>query len=104
MTTMKEVALTAMTAAMAAPFVAGRVSGCGRVYVVLSGSKEEVNAVSAACKKVGLMFLRKAYGVSGPAVYVGYDNADGRALGKGDAFVEVLKSHGLSCYRDEVSD
>ncbi len=96
--------LAALTAAKAAPFTAGRASGCGRAYVIVSADKKTVNAVSAACKTLGLMFLRKAYGTSGNAIYIGYDNGTGGPLAKAEAFATVLSSHGISSYTDAVAD
>lgn len=94
----------ALKAANEAPYERATISGCGRAYVVASGDKAEVTAFAAAAKKLGLKFMRKAYGTSGPALYVGYDNADGKALGKARKMVEVLKSHGVSAYDDAVGD
>lgn len=79
-------------------------SGCGRAYVVITDSKTTVNAVARACKTLGLMFLKKAYGTGNNAIYIGYDNADGRALGKARAFANSLQSSGVSCYDDAVGD
>lgn len=100
----KSEVLAAVKAANEAPVAAVRPSGCGRAYVMLTCSKEEIKHVAAACKSLGLMFLKKAYGTSGNAIYVGYDNASGRAIGKSLAFAEVLKAHGLPCYYDAVAD
>lgn len=99
----------ALVAAMAAPSVRARASGCGRAYVVFSVPKEERKAMgkalAAACKALGLMYLPKAYGVSGgPCIYMGYDNADGRALGKASAVADALKAAGFNAYMDAVSD
>ena len=94
----------AIKEAMAAPFEPSRPSGCGRAYVIVSADRSVVNAVSAACKAAGLMFLRKAYGTSGNAIYMGYDNANGRALGKAKAFAESLNASGIQCYDDAVGD
>lgn len=105
---MKTVAdmLEALTAAKAGPFTASPACGCGRAYVCLSGSNErkEVNAFATAAKKLGLLFLRKAYGTSGNALYLGYDNADGKALGKAKAIAAALNERGVGCYVDAVAD
>ncbi len=93
-----------LTLANAAPFTAKPACGCGRAYVCVSGTRPEINAVSKACKKLGLTFLRKAYGTSGNAIYMGYDNADGRALAKAEAFAEVCRANGIKCYTDAVAD
>jgi hypothetical protein len=94
----------AMSAAMSAPWSAAPSCGCGRAYVCVSGSAAEKRAIAAECKRLGLMWLAKAWGVAGPAIYMGYDNADGRAMGRAKAFAEVLKAHGLSAYADGASD
>ncbi len=97
----------ALEAAKAAPGTPTRASGCGRAYVcVASGDRKLVNAVAEACKKLGLLFERKGhYGVSGRnSIYIGYDNADGRALGRSNAFAEVLNKHGIPAYTDAAAD
>jgi len=94
----------ALKAANAAPYTPARASGCGRAYVVVSAPKPELKLIAAACKEVGLMFLKEAYGTTGNAIYIGYDNADGRALGKSDAFAKVLNERGIRCYTDAVAD
>jgi hypothetical protein len=97
--------LVAVKTANEAPYTVTRSYGCGRAYVCVgSNSKKEVNAIAAACKKLGLMFLRKAYGTSGPCIYIGYDNSDGRALSKARAFADSLKASGLRAYDDAVED
>ena len=98
--------LEALKAANAAPFVATPACGCGRAYVTLSSrnDRKTVNAVAAACKALGLLFCRKAYGAGSNAIYVGYDNADGRALAKSEAFAKVLTEHGIPAYSDAVAD
>jgi len=80
--------------------------GCGRAYVTLSSKNDRktVNAVAKACKTLGLMFLRKAYGTTGNSIYIGYDNADGRALGRAEAFAAKLTEHGIPAYSDAVAD
>jgi hypothetical protein len=70
----------------------------------VSADRATVNAVAAACRKLGVMFLRKNYGAGGNALYCGYDNADGRALAKAEAVAASLKAAGLSCYVDGASD
>ena len=94
----------ALKAAMAAPYTAQRASGCGRAYVCVSGTKEEVKAFADACKAQGLMFLKKAYGTSGNALYVGYDNADGKVLARAEVIAAELGKHGLRAYSDAVGD
>lgn len=98
--------LEALKAAKDAPFVPARISGCGRAYVCVSGSdKDLLRAVAAGCKKLGLIFNRKGlYGVGRNAIYIGYDNADGKALGKSEAFAKALSDRGISAYHDAASD
>ena len=87
MTTMtKTEVLEALKTANATPFTAGRGFGCGRAYVCVTADRKMVNLVAAACKTLGLAFLRKAYGTSGNAIYMGYDNANGRATAKSEAW------------------
>ena len=94
----------ALKTAMQAPFVPARPSGCGRAYVIVSGTKDELKAFAVAAKAQGLLFLKKAYGTSGNALYIGYDNGDGRSLAKSQAVAESLKAFGLRAYADAVGD
>jgi hypothetical protein len=94
----------ALKAAMSAPFTPARPSGCGRAYVCVSGDKTEIKAFADACKAQGHMFLKKAYGTGGNALYVGYDNADGRALGRAEVIAAELTKRGLRAYSDAVGD
>jgi hypothetical protein len=96
----------ALRAAMAAPFApkTGPTGGCGRAYVCVLGSKEDVKLFAAACKNQGYTFLRKAYGTGGNALYIGYDNADGIALARSEAVAAELSKRGLRCYADAVGD
>lgn len=94
----------ALKAAMAASFTPRRPSGCGRAYVCVRGTKEEIKAFAAACKAQGHVFMKKAYGSGSNALYVGYDNCDGRVLARADVIAEVLNKHGLSAYADAVGD
>jgi hypothetical protein len=101
----KKAVLEALKEAYAAPYVAMRASGCGRVYVLISGSDRKLmNAVSAAAKALGLIFQRNAYYGAKNALYVGYDNATGRELAKGEAIAEVLKAKGIPCYSEAWGD
>lgn len=96
----------AIVAANGAPYTPARASGCGRAYVVIcTGDKAILKSVAAACEKLGLLFSRKGhYGTGGNSIYIGYDNCDGRALGKSQAFAQVLNDHGIKAYSDAVSD
>lgn len=91
----------AMTAAGAAP-VTER-SGCGRVYVMLVGTAHRAG-ISKASKASSIRYFGAGKGRYSFSLYVGYDNADGRALARGAAIARVLKDRGIDCYRDEVED
>jgi hypothetical protein len=93
----------ALDAAMAST-AKGPCGGCGRAYVCLTGDRKQVNAMSAACKAMGVTFLRKAYGTGGNAIYMGYDNADGKALARSEAVAATLNELGVRCYSDAVGD
>ncbi len=96
----KEEILAAMTTAFSIKATPNGTSGCGRVYVVVSGDRSTINAVAAAAKKLNVIFQRRAhYGMSN-ALYIGYDNADGKALAKGEAVAASLSAAGLSAYMD----
>lgn len=82
----------------------GAFGGCGRVYVVVSGDRATINAVAAAAKKLGVIFQRKAYYGLRNALYVGYDNADGRALARGEAIAEHLTAAGIPAYSEACAD
>lgn len=97
--------VAAVTAAMAAPVAApSRAYGCGRAYVCVSEDRATVNAVAAACRTLGVLFVRKNYGAGSNAIYCGYDNADGRATAKANAVQASLKAAGLRCYVDHGED
>ena len=103
----KEVVFEAVKAAYEAPYEApARGYGCGRAYVRLSSvnSPKTVNAVSAAAKKLGKLFLRKVYGAGSNGLYVGYDNADGKALAKAEAMAKALSARGIPAYSVGVED
>jgi len=105
----KAAVLAALEAAWAAPSTPVRSCGCGRAYVVVCGSRETVNAVAAAARTMTkrgtrVLFVRKNYGAAGNALHCGYDNADGRALGKAEAVAASLNAAGLRCYVDAASD
>lgn len=103
----KEVVFEAVKAAFAEPFVpASRGYGCGRAYVCLSSENDRktVNAVSAAAKKLGKLFLRKAYGAGNNAIYIGYDNATGRELARSEAIAKALTAKGIPAYSEAVED
>lgn len=98
--------LKVLRAANDATYVPQRPSGCGRAYVCVGTSdKKTVAALESACAALGLLFSRKGhYGVGRNSIYIGYDNADGKALAKSEAFAKVLKDHGLPAYADAAAD
>ena len=99
----KEEIKSALVAALAVPYVRARASGCGRAYVCVDLERTELTAFAAVAKALGHIFQRKGYGVSN-ALYVGYDNADGRALGKAEAIATELSKRGISAYAEGVAD
>jgi len=102
----KDQVLTALSAALEAKFVPAPPSGCGRAYVCIShgADKATLKEIAKACKELRLIFQTKGYGVGNNAIYIGYDNADGRAIGRSKAFAQVLSEHGISAYPDAASD
>lgn len=104
---LKTFVLEALVAAKAAPFTSpGRGYGCGRAYVCVSSSngRATINAVSAACKALGMIFNRKGYNVGPNAIYIGYDNAKGDMIAKSEAFAAALNAKGIACYADAGED
>lgn len=77
--------------------------GCGRIYVIIV-DKAQARGIAKAAKALGKIFQRKGYYGITNALYVGYDNCDGRALAHGTAIVTCLQAHGIACYRDEHGD
>jgi hypothetical protein len=94
--------LAVLSSALSAPYSAERPSGCGRVYVCVS--KEHAKGIKAAAKKLGKIFQSSSHYGDKYALYVGYDNCDGKALGQGSAIVASLKSAGIPAYRNEHGD
>jgi hypothetical protein len=76
--------------------------GCGRVY--LSVPKLHAKGIGKAAKKLGMIYQGKSYYGTSNALYVGYDNADGLANGRGNAMLAVLTAHGIDAYLDLQSD
>ena len=94
--------LAILSAAFATPFQPERPSGCGRVYVCVS--KDHAKGIKAAAKRLGQIFQTTSHYGDRYALYVGYDNADGKALGQGTAIVSALNAAGISAYRNEHGD
>jgi hypothetical protein len=79
--------------------------GCGRAYVCLSKvPKNVLNAYKKGAELAGVRYLNEAYGSGSRALYIGYDNCDGRALSQAKAVAEKLKAIGLPVYWDAVDD
>lgn len=97
--------LNAINQGLTAPSTGPR-CGCGRAYVCLSkkADRATLNLFKGAAEAAGLRYLSKAYGVGDRAVYVGYDNADGRALAQAEAIAKNLRALGLDVYDDAMSD
>lgn len=106
-----------LTEAFALPAKDIRPSCCGRVYVCISTpgglfptpeqesiGKAHQQGIKAAAKKIGKIFQTKSHYGDRNALYVGYDNASGIELAKGEAIVAHLKSYGIACYRNEHGD
>jgi hypothetical protein len=91
----------ALEAAAAAP--AERACGIGRVYVVIV-DREHTRGIATAAGKLGRIWQKKAhYGMTN-ALYVGYDNHDGKTMAQGTAIVATLAKYGIKAYRDEHGD
>jgi hypothetical protein len=74
--------------------------GCGASYVCISSSvdRKTLNLIKKSVSQCGLGYLNKAYGVGNRAIYIGYDNADGRALAQAEAIALNLRALGIDCY------
>lgn len=80
--------------------------GCGRAYVCISSAvdRKTLNLIKTSVSQCGLRYLNKAYGVGNRAIYIGYDNADGRALAQAEAIAKNLRDIGIDCYEDAQGD
>lgn len=78
-----------------------RPSGCGRVYVTFLG--KVLKRHEEAFKAAGFR-LTPCPGVKSKAIYIGYDNHDGRALGRGEAVTRVLRGYGLPAISEAQAD
>lgn len=81
---------------------AGGARACGRVYVVIA-EKADRSAARTWAKGNGKIWTG-AGGHVPNALYVGYDNASGIELGRGEAFAAQLKARGVSAYCDAMED
>lgn len=91
-----------LQSALSKPVIAERSQGACRVYV--SVGAEHAKKMAAAAKKLNKDFQKKTYYGTSNAIYIGYDNFDGKALAQGAAVVEALQAAGIQCYRDEQGD
>ena len=79
--------------------------GCCRVYVCLMGLDQKTRKEAATFAKAhGMIFQKKAYYGLTDAIYIGYDNCDGIAHGRGKAFAGYLEATGLRCYVELCGD
>jgi len=83
---------------------AERAYGCGRAYVCVFGlDKKEMRLLAKAAEQLGFLFQTTGYQVAN-ALYVGYDNADGRALARAEVIANYLTAKGVQAYVEAVSD
>ena len=71
-------------------------SGCGRVYVFVG--YKAIRRDSKAAKtlaRAGFRMMRRP-GDKGVLIYVGYDNCDGVALGRGEAIAQSFRDSGIA--------
>lgn len=77
-------------------------SGCGRAYVDLG--KFRANSKAATfMKKHGIKITSRPY-CSHKVIYVGYDNADGRALAQASAMAVGFRECGFNAMADADPD
>lgn len=109
----KTLDLVALKTAAKAAFAAGQackdksqVSGCGRVYVSVSNGNPGYLGASAVrvLKSAGFMVTNRPHQGPYKYIYVGYDNASGRVLPKGDAIAKAFQDHGFKAYCDGDGD
>lgn len=101
----QEDVVNVLRTAFETPVKPARASGCGRAYVCVTADRPIVKLVAAACKTLGKLFNAKGhYGTGRNSIYIGYDNADGRALALAESVAEALKAAGISAYTDAVAD
>lgn len=72
------------------------VSGCGRVYVFVGYKPLRKNAKAVkTLEKVGFRMTPRP-GDKGVLIYVGYDNCDGMAIGRGEAIAQSFRDSGIA--------
>ncbi|MCS7316836.1 MAG: hypothetical protein NZZ41_00740 [Candidatus Dojkabacteria bacterium] len=82
----------------------GRVIGCCRVYVSVNVPKDQVRLLSKACKKHNLIFQKKSYYKDINAIYIGYDNCDGIALGRAEHLVQLFRDNNIAAVMNAHGD
>lgn len=98
-----EAAIDAAIAKRTAPAV--RTSGCGRAYVrFFNLTRAQRTALRKRCEVEGWRWLGADSGRNKDSIYVGYDNADGIALGQAQAMTGAFKAHGYECCHDGEDD
>ena len=89
--------------ALKKPVVRERPVGCCRVYVSICDDGQ-AKEIAKAARKLGLDFQKRSYYGAKNALYIGYDNLDGKELARGSAVVAALEAAGIACYRVENGD
>lgn len=80
-------------------------SGCGRVYVEIIKPKIRKNsAIEKVINSFGYRMTARPYHSGNSRIYVGYDNANGKALREGKQIAKALTEIGVSCYSDGDDD
>lgn len=79
-------------------------SGCGRVYVFVGYKSLRKNAKAVKTLERAGFRMTPRPGTKGVVIYVGYDNFDGGALGRGEAIAQSLRDSGIAAGMDADSD
>ena len=98
-----EAAVTAREAGQAA-CRSGVVSGCGRVYVFVGYKSLRKNAKAVKTLENAGFRVTPRPGDKGVLIYVGYDNCDGMALGRGEAIAQSFRDSGIAAGMDADPD
>lgn len=99
-----EAKVAAVAAAMKDADVKRIPTCCGRAYVFVGYGKLTKGMKAAKIlEKYGFMLTSRPYG-TGLYIYVGYDNADGYAMGKAEMIAAEFKKVGIAAGADGDSD